>query len=279
MMSKRRPPQVKRCTLDQQETTCRRPYDVATLPPVVREEFPGELRTGDAQRILTAAIVVSEAIVEFMEYLSEEGDMTYQWDPFMETMLQDMTLQYLPDITSTLAEFFMCGHRLCLWVGDPAHWIHNAFREQLRCPRCLQEYDQDNILLVLHKGDMCQAWPCQVAPHIRRLLNHWKGMWNNLDGKLFGLTHRDIVQHVRQTSRVGKRLFYQSYTFDKQYAVNVLNADKNLDFWTYSHLEGDGHLLGFHFQYTLETKKLHTDELSAILEPFHVSRPSLLPST
>ena len=54
---------------------------------------------------------------------------------------------------------------------------------------------------------------------------------------------------------------------------------ENSDFWTYSHLEGDGHLLGFHFQYSLETKKLHTDELSAILEPFHVSRPSLLLST
>ena len=97
-MSKRRPPQVKRCTLDQQETTCKRPYNVATLPPVVREEFPGELRTCDAQRFLKAAIIISEAIVEFMESLSEEDDMTYQWDPFMEPMLQDMTLQYLPDI-------------------------------------------------------------------------------------------------------------------------------------------------------------------------------------
>ena len=35
----------------------------------------------------------------------------------------DSVLQYCPDITNHLAEFFMCRQRDCLWVGDPTQWI------------------------------------------------------------------------------------------------------------------------------------------------------------
>ena len=187
----------------------------------------------------------------------------------------DSVLQYCPDITNHLAEFFMCRQRDCLWVGDPTQWIRQLDGEHCKCPQCLHDYHPwartdctvpVQKILVAHMGDNFQAWPIQWPDSATtRMFNRWEEIWNHLHWKFLGMQQHEIVTVLTEKARSGHRQFFQNYTFNRQRKVRQLNETDSRGPWICKHLEGEGKLKGFHYLYDPFTVELTWDDLREVL--------------